>query len=499
MGNAILPAMRIWVVNPPFHPKFSRAQRSPAVTKSGTIYFPIWLAYCVGVLEEAGHEVVFTDAPASGVSREEAVRKAAELRPDLIVLDTCTPSILNDMEVARALRAASPGSFIVAVGTHVSALPAESLRECPAFDAVARHEYEYTIRELADVLGKTAADRTARDKALAAVTGISYRAGDEIRENPRRQLIANLDELPWVSKVYRRHLDIRHYFNPNGCYPMVTIFTGRGCPFQCSFCVYPQTMTGRHYRYRTVPDVIGEVEYVCREFPEAKSIWFEDDTLTAERARCHEFCDAMVARGGGMPWQANARCDLDLETLLKLKRAGCREVCVGFESANQTTLDGMHKGTQAENMFAFMKNARRAGVLVHGCFMVGFPGETPDDARRTVDLAMKLAPDTVQFYPVMVYPGTRAYEEYKAKGWLTARSYTDWLTAEGLHNCVVRNEFMDSKELVRACDEARRRFYLRPGYIAYKLGQILRHPSETVRTVKAARTFAKHLLLGSKA
>jgi anaerobic magnesium-protoporphyrin IX monomethyl ester cyclase len=149
-------------------------------------------------------------------------------------------------------------------------------------------------------------------------------------------------------------------------------------------------------------------------------------------------------------------------------------------------------------MFQFMKDARKAGIFIHGCFMMGFPGETPDLARKTIDLAIRLNPDTVQFYPIMVYPGTEAYEEYKKKGWLTTLDYTQWITQNGLHNCVVRNEALSPSELVRLCDLARRKFYLRPRYILYKLFQMLEKPTEIVRTAKAARTFFKHLIIGSR-
>jgi radical SAM superfamily enzyme YgiQ (UPF0313 family) len=130
--------------------------------------------------------------------------------------------------------------------------------------------------------------------------------------------------------------------------------------------------------------------------------------------------------------------------------------------------------------------------------MVGFPGETLESIKRTIDWAVRLNPDTAQFYPVMVYPGTEAFEEYKKKGWLTAKNYNEWLTSEGLHNCVVRNETLSPADLVKLCDLARKRFYLRPGYMFYKLIQMIARPSEIVRTVKAARTFFKHLLVGSK-
>jgi anaerobic magnesium-protoporphyrin IX monomethyl ester cyclase len=486
--------MKIWVLNPPFLKKYSRPQRSPAVTKSGTLYFPIWLAYCAGVLEKAGHDVTLTDAPATGLDLQDILQQAATMKPRLIVLDTSTPSIRNDLNVAADLKKTLPDSFVVMVGTHVSAMTEETLGNGTAVDAIARREYEFTIRELAAALegGKAQSD------ALRKVSGLSFRDGGRIVHNPDRPFIENLDELPWVSRVYKKSLQIRDYFNPNALYPMVTLTTSRGCPFRCTFCVYPQTFTGRKSRFRSIEDVLGEMEFVAKEFPDAKSIFFEDDTLTANKKRCMEFADAIIARGLKIPWTANSRIDLDLEGLKKISAAGCRQLCVGFESGDQDVLNGMRKGTTTEKMLQFMSDAKQAGILVHGCFMLGFPGETRENVEKTIELAIKLNPDTVQFYPVMVYPGTEAYDQYKGKGWLTARDYSEWLTPEGLHNCVVRNELFTSEELVRLCDLARRRFYLRPRYIAYKAMQMIAHPGEIGRTAKAARTFAKHLLRGSK-
>ncbi|MDD5677974.1 MAG: radical SAM protein [Kiritimatiellae bacterium] len=487
--------MKIWVLNPPFLPKFSRSQRSPAVTKSGTMYFPIWLAYCVGVLEEAGHEVIFTDAPARGLTHDEIFAMAGQIQPRLIVMDTSTPSIANDLRVAEGLKKHAPGAFITLVGTHVSALAEETLRASESVDAIARREYEHTIRELAALLSRSGAGLQPQ---LDVLRGLSFRSNGNIVHNADRPHIENLDELPWVSRVYKKHLRIADYFNANALYPMVTLISGRGCPFRCSFCVYPQTLTGRRYRFRSISDVVDEMEYVIREFPEARSVFFEDDTLTANRKRCLELADAIIVRGVKIPWEANARADLDLATMRKLRAAGCRELCVGFESGNQTSLTGMRKGIEIEQMFQFMRDARTAGVLVHGCFMFGFPGETRASILNTIALAVRLKPDTAQFYPVMVYPGTEAYVEYRVKGWLTADSYAGWLTPEGLHNCVVKNEHLSSRELVQLADHARRSFYLRPTYVVGKMLQALKEPGEFRRTARAASVFFKHLARGSR-
>jgi radical SAM superfamily enzyme YgiQ (UPF0313 family) len=363
-------------------------------------------------------------------------------------------------------------------------------------DAVARREYDYTVRDLAQAVDR--AGGLPGPEELRTIPGLSFRAAGEVVHNPDRPFIEDLDELPWVSRVYRRHLDYRHYFNPNALYPMVTLISSRGCPFRCSFCVYPQTLTGRAYRFRSIPDIVDEMEYCLEVFPGMRSFFFEDDTLTANKKRCVAFSRAVIERGLRVPWTANSRVDLDLETMRLMREAGCRMLCVGFESGDPEALKAMRKGVTRERMKQFMADARKAGILIHGCFIFGFPGETRSSVERTIDFAVELSPDTAQFYPVMVYPGTEAYDDYLAKGWITAQDFSRWLTPEGLHNCVVRNEALTPEELVRLCDEARRRFYLRPGYMAYKLRQSVRNPAELVRTAKAARTFFKHLMRGSK-
>ena len=246
--------MRILLLNPPFLTKFSRPQRSPAVTKSGTLYFPMWLAYVTGVLGENGFDVDLIDAPADNYSIDDVIERTKKFQPSLIVLDTSTPSIYNDVAVAGKLKEICPSSFITLVGTHVSALPDETLNIDKRVDAIARYEYDYTLLDLAKTL--------STQGNLRNVSGLSFREGNGITHNPARAYIENLDELPFVSKVYKKFLKIENYFNPNALYPMVTITTSRGCPFPCTFCVYPQTLMGRGFRVRSVENVVAEMEYI---------------------------------------------------------------------------------------------------------------------------------------------------------------------------------------------------------------------------------------------
>lgn len=481
--------MKIAFLNPPFLKNFSRPQRSPAVTKSGTLYYPLWLSYAAALADKKGHSIDLIDAPADGFDLGHVLQRLREFGPGLVVVETSTPSIYNDVDVCGKIKEVLPGSFILLVGTHVSALPKESLLIGDVVDAVATGEYDYTVLEIAEAVEKR--------RELQDIGGICYRAPEGAVCTERRPLIEDLDAIPFVSGIYKRFLHTENYFNPNALFPMVTITTSRGCPYQCIFCVYPQTMMGHRLRLRSVQNVVDEIEYIVESFPGVQSIFFEDDTFTALKSRCIEISNEILRRGIRIAWTANARADLDYETMRVMKASGCRCMCVGFESGSQTLLNTIKKKMDTEKMLRFMEDARRAGILVHGCFMVGHPGETQETMQQTLDLAKRLNPDTAQFYPIMIYPGTEAYAWYKERGLIATGDFSKWLTPSGLHNTVIRTERLSAADLVHFCDHARREFYLRPRYLLYKAKQTLLNPREMRRNLKSARTFLKYLVRGS--
>ena len=487
--------MKVLMLNPPFLKRFSRNSRSPAISKGGCVYYPMWLSYATGVLEQAGHEVRLVDAPAADYSQEMVVRLAKRFQPELTVIDTSTPSIFNDVGVLERIKEAA-GGFGLLVGSHVSALPRESLELSKEIDGLARHEYDFTVRELAEELER-------KNPLHTRVKGLSFRrrGGREERlvHNPSRPLITGeeLDEFPFVSQVYKKHLKITDYFYPANLFPEVTIVTGRGCPYRCTYCVNPQTLMGHGYRARSVKNVVDEFEYVKETFPEAKEVFIEDDTFTANRVRVREFAAEVKRRRLKMTWSCNARADVDLQTLQAMKTAGCRLMCVGVESAEQKILNNIRKGTRVEGIRQFMKDSKQAGILVHGCFMMGNKGETKETARKTIEFAKELNPDTAQFFPIMVYPGTEAFEWAKENDYLTTLNWREWLTDEGSHNCMVSTPEMSSKELVEACDRGRLEFYLQPKYLAAKARQAVTNPKEIPRLAKSGRTFFKYLFKGS--
>jgi len=518
--------MKILCLNPPFktdHGRFSRTSRSPAITKSGTIYYPIWLCYAAGVLEEAGHDVKVIDSCAYGHDLEKTLQLVAEFRPEIAVLDTSTPSIYEDIRAGAEIKKILPDCFLVLMGTHPSALPEETLqlgngnivpsdtflekegigkqplKKSKMIDAIAVGEADYTVRELVQKLTeadlhKVQTDMTYRDNILSTVDGLAYGVEDKVCVNKPRDFIKNLDELPFVSGVYKKHLDTKKYFFAASDYPEVQIMTARGCIGRCTFCVYPQTIHGWQYRTRSPGNVADEFEWIVNNMPEVREIGIEDDTFTGSQRRVIEFCKKLMKRNIKIKWYCNVRVDLKYETMQWMRRAGCVLVTVGYESANGEVLKNINKRISSEMILEFSKNTHKAGLLVHGCFMAGNRGDTRETLEESLKLSLKLMDDTMQFFPLMAYPGTKDYEWAKREGLLTVKDYSEYVTEDGYHNSTIRMHDMSGDEIRQWCDYARRKYYLRPKYIFYKLTQQVRHPSEIRRTVKATKRFIKFLI-----
>ena len=389
--------MRITFLNPPFHPMFSRESRSPCVTKSSTLYWPMFLSYAAGSAEAEGHEIQLIDSPAMSLNLQETIEKIKPFSPELFIVSTSTPSILNDLKVVKALKE----TFNVPVaimGTHASAEPLESLEMESALDYCIIGEADRTVCKLASLI-------EGKIQNANEISGLAFRKEDgSIDFQPEGPKIENLDSLPWVSKVYHKHLYscYKRYFYGANLNPLIVILSGRGCPNRCSYCVIPQTINGHVFRKRSPKDVVDELEFILNNFEDLGEVFFEDDTFTADPKHVRAICELILERKLKITWSCNARADVPLDLLQLMKKAGAREMCVGFESASPEVLKNIRKGVKnTDKAIEFVKNARKANLLVHGCFMVGNPGDTPETLRMTLDYAKKLSPNTAQFYPIM--------------------------------------------------------------------------------------------------
>lgn len=484
--------MNIYFVNPPFKAefgKFSRESRSPAITKSGALYYPLWLIYAALYSQKYGHTVYFLDAPAKQLNEEQSldIIKKADCGNAMFVLDTSTPSIKSDVLFAASIKTVYPNAFVVLVGTHPSACPEETLGFSEAVDAVAIGEYDCIIKELADVL--------EQKEDIQKVKGLCIRTENGYVRTGTMPPLKNLDDLPYAAQFIKEHLDEKDYFFAAATYPSIQIFTGRGCPFRCNFCVYPQTMHGHAFRARSAENVVGEFEYIANNFPDVHEVVIEDDTFTAVKKRVLDICNLLIKKGLNkrLKWLCNARVDLDYETMKAMKEAGCRLIIPGIESGSQQILDNIKKGTKVEQFYSYVANAKKAGLLIHACYMVGNQGETKETMKATLKLALKLNTDTAQFFPLIPYPGTEAYQWAKSNGYIET-DYAKYCLPDGTHNTVLNLPGLSAQEMVDFCNMARKKYYLRVSYIMHRLKVGIKNPSDLKRSIKAFKNL-KHYLL----
>ncbi|MFH1771949.1 MAG: radical SAM protein [Candidatus Omnitrophota bacterium] len=445
--------MKILVINEPFVPDFCRTQRWAARTRGRVLRAPDWLAYAASVLERDGFDVELYDFCALRWEKGKIASLANEKKPDFVILDSTTPSIYSDIECAKIIKDNS-NARVIMVGPHVSALPDEVLRDARgAVDAACIGEYDYTVR-----------DAVRNFDNLERVPGIAWFNRGLIKKTSPRPLIENLDEIPFPAW---HHLDLMKYFDGGKLYPYIDVISGRGCPNRCSFCLWPQVMHGFKYRLRSPCNVVDELEYDIKLCPRVLKgeFFFEDDTFTVDRERAILICEEILKRGLKINFSVNARADsADLEMFKVMKKAGCRELLVGFESGVQQILDNVNKNIKVEDSYRFVELAKKAKLQVHGCFVIGLPGETEETAKKTVDFALSLGCDTLQFSGAVPFPGTKFFELAESSGWLKSRDWAQWL-GSGEQKGIISYPGISEDAVNHYVDLGLRKFYFRPMYM----------------------------------
>lgn len=401
--------MRVLLMTPPYIPGYMRNARWDGMGASGSQWYPIYLAYCTGLLEKEGHEVRLLDAQVDRLTHEETYRRVQDFSPSLTVMYHSMKSLDNDMKVAEQVRTLTD-SEIVLVGHSSSMHGPEMLDKSPYVGMIARGEFDFTVLDIAN--------QVPRDEVKGLVWKDSSGA---IHINPPREPVTGeqLDTLPFVTDVYRRHLNLRNYSQSCHRYPFVDLFTGRGCAWGlCSFCLWPNTLNrGARYRTRTISNVTDELRFVREEMPFVKEVYFQDDVLPGDRAR--ELSEAILSANLKVCWSAYSRANLNLDTMKLMKRAGCRLLEVGFESCNKEVLKNIKKGVTVKQMERFAQDAQDAGLLVIGAFITGLPGETVESVKATTAWARKLPLLRYTITLPKPYPGTPLYQSLETDGHLT--------------------------------------------------------------------------------
>lgn len=465
--------MKPLFLNPPTFEDFdggagARYQASREVT---SFWYPTWLCFPAGMIE--GSRVV--DAPVQRLTLDDCLEIAREY--DMVVMYTSTPTLRIDIETARSIKEQNPSTIIVFTGPHVTVLPKESLELANgAVDVVCRGEFDYTVKELAEGM------------AWDEIDGISFMREGTVVHTVERKPVEDLDALPFASQVYLRDLPVNEYIIPHFLHPFVSIYSSRGCPSKCIYCLWPQTFSGRKMRSRSPENVYREVKWIIDNIPGIREISFDDDTFTADRNHAREVAE--MIKPLGISWTINARANCDYETLRIMRDAGLRHVVVGYESGNEQILKNIKKGVTKAQAIEFTRNCKKLGLSIHGAFVMGLPGETRETIRETIEFARCLDLNSIQASLASPYPGTEFYELCKKEGWISSDSFID---ETGHQTCVINYPHLSSREIFDAVEIFYNKFYFRPKYILRSIVKMISNGEERKKMLKEGKQYMAYM------
>ncbi len=469
--------MRTLFLNPPSYAGFDggAGARYQAKREIRSYWYPTWLAQPAAIV--VGSKLV--DAQAAGLSLEDVVPSAREY--ELAVLHTSSPTFPGDVKAAEALRAANPSLMVGMVGAKVAVQPERSLAASAAIDFVAREEFDFTVAEVAE------------GRPLASIDGLSYRdAAGQVLHNPDREILQDMDRLPFVTPVYQRDLRIEDYYIGYLQHPYLSLYTGRGCRSRCTFCLWPQTVGGHRYRTRSVENVLAEAALARELFPQMKELFFDDDTFTDDRGRAEAIARGLARLG--ITWSCNAKANVPRETLKVLRDNGLRLLLVGYESGNQQILINIKKGLRVDRARQFAADCRDLGITVHGTFILGLPGETRETIQETIRFAREVNPHSLQVSVAAPYPGTELYRQAVEQGWLPADDEGAALVSEdGTQLAALSYPHLGHTEILDSVDAFYRRFYFRAGKLAEMSAEMLRRPDMAARRMREGAEFVRFL------
>jgi hopanoid biosynthesis associated radical SAM protein HpnJ len=460
--------MRTLFLNPPSFEGFDggASSRWPASREIESYWYPVWLCYPAGMLADS--KVV--DAPPHKISIEQTVEMAKQF--ELLVLYTSTPGFHVDAKIAGMMKDSNPKLKVAFVGPPVTVEPEKTLKSTKAIDFLVRREFDHQIAGY------------AQGKPLEELPGVSFRKNGDIVHNPEGPAIEDLDALPWVTKVYKRDLDVTRYNVPFLLNPFISFYTSRGCPAMCTFCLWPQTTSGHRWRLRSADDVANEVRYALENFPQVKEIFFDDDTFNYRKDRTIELCKKLKPLN--FTWSCTSRVTTDYDTLKAMKEAGCRLLIVGYESGDPQILKNIKKGATIEMALRFTENCKKLGLVIHGDFIVGLPGETHESIRKTIDYAKRLDTETIQVSIAHPYPGTEFYDYAKKNNLISIDSMTDEV---GHQLPTVIYPGLDKSELMEWVERFYGEYFFRPRVIWRIVRKAIFNTHDRQRLTKEAKEY----------
>ena len=471
--------MRVLIINPPWPGKGFGTRSQNRIIKHRSdkfLQYPIFLAYSAAQLKSAGHEVTYVDSVIQDFDLPRTISEAVKAGPEVIFMETTTPSIVADYENLTLLKEAT-GAKVAVGGPHSTYFHRTVLEECPAIDVAIRHEFDTKISSVVSNIGN-----------LNGVSGITYRSGAEIVDNGDGEFATDLDAVPFPDREtvpWKWYLEAWYSRQP-----FMNLMTSRGCPYHCSFCLWPQSMYGHRQRFRSVENVISEVRRLVDCYG-VRELNIDDGTFTTNHKRVIEFCRRVRKEKFDLIWTCNGRVDtLDDRMLSEMKKAGCKMIRLGVESGSQEVLDKIRKGLTLKQIEDGFRMVKKHGIQALGGFMFGFPYDSRKTVEETIQFAKRLSPDQVQFSISMCYPGTSLYEYAKENDLLLAKSFKEF---DMTHGPVVKTVDMERADLEHILARAYREYYFRPSFMiqtlfnmagADEIRRVMRSVKSLVKTIK---------------
>jgi radical SAM superfamily enzyme YgiQ (UPF0313 family) len=453
---------RTLLVNPPLvngvaFTRQGRCQEREEVL--GTTKPPYTLAVIASLLRQKGCDVRLVDLTAQRRTATDLLSEldAEGFTPTLILFPSTTPTLAADVAAMAALKARYNAPMFC-FGPHASTTPQQSMLRAPDVDGMFVGEPEDGAVQLAML-------DSADD--LSSVPSLTWRRAGTIFPNTAHGSYSGFLSMPYPAWDL---VPLKSYSLPLVNRPYVIVETSRGCPYSCDFCVAP-IHQGHKFRERSAKALVDDIERGYREFG-IDFFYLWGDTVTLNVKSFTAFCDELIARKLPIQWFGNARADnlTDPAFVHRLRKAGCWMLALGIETESEDIRKDMVKRLERQKIQTAFRNMRQAGIKSFAFFIFGYPGETTATMNHTIDYAIELDPDFANFYPAVPYPGTALYTKAVQEGWLVEE---DWSRME-YSFYLMNGNGLDERIVFDAINRAKRRFFLRPSYVARRLGDVMK-------------------------
>ncbi|MFA6428772.1 MAG: radical SAM protein [Candidatus Buchananbacteria bacterium] len=451
--------MKILLINPPIDNIIESDM--PKQLESGLDFLPpLGLMYIASyVNQKTTHQIKILDCPVEKITYTDLNQKINQEKPTIVGLTAMTFTLIDVIKVAQLVKKINPQIKVVLGGPHVNIYPAETLAN-PEIDFLVLGEGEQAFVDLLENINDL--------NKLKQIRGLVFKEDSQIINTGQRELITDLDQLPFPARnltPYQKYFSIIAKKNPT-----TTMFTSRGCPYQCLFCDRPHL--GKIFRARSAKNVVAELLEI--EKMGIKEIFIYDDTFTIDRQRVIDVCNLIIQQGLKINWDIRARVNTVDEELLKLmKQAGCERIHYGVEAGTEKVLKTLRKGITLDQIKQAFALTKKVGIETAAYFMLGSPGETLTDIKQSIKLAKNLFPDYVHFSVTTPFPATELYFKGLREG-VIKKDYWQEFSIKPQPNFQppAWEENFTRQELFAILLKAYQSYYLSPRYILKRIKEI---------------------------